>query len=182
MANNPAHHTAQLALRGSAGRLWSDLHRPAEGSGALLVYLSDPAGPLVEPAALGTHAGLMVLVSRPTTPHDAIDVVEWAAEHAAELDADPDRLLVGGEHRGAAFTAAVARQARDDGWPDLLRQVLVAPPPATEACGGTAPATVVGDPGYAQRLRQAGVAVEEVAGGTDLPVRLGAALRLHAAR
>ena len=45
---------------------------------------------------------------------DATAAVEWAADHAAELDADPGRLLVGGEGTGAWLATAVALEARDD--------------------------------------------------------------------
>jgi acetyl esterase/lipase len=63
----------------------------------------------------------------PSTPEEeAVDVVEdavtvtgWAADHAAELGADPGRLLVGGEGGGAALAAAVAARARDAGWPPI---------------------------------------------------------------
>jgi hypothetical protein len=72
----------------------------------------------------------------------------WAAEHAAELGASPQRLLVAGQHAGAARAAWLAIEARDSGWPQISRQVLVHPR-FTAACpmptpvAGVAPATVV---------------------------------------
>jgi acetyl esterase len=150
---------ARLALRGAAGRLWSDLHRPAGASGTpLLVFFPDAHRPVVLPEQLCQDAGLAVLVTRAATPADAVTVVEWAAEHAADLGADPARLLVGGERAGARLAAAVARHAGDRRWPPLLRQVLVRPDPGTEPAPGSAPATVV------------------TSGGTDHLVRL---LRRH---
>jgi acetyl esterase/lipase len=83
-------------------------------------------------------------VTRPATLADAVTVVEWAAEHAADLDTDPARLLVGGERTGARLAADVARHARDERWPPLIRQLLVHLPPGTEPAPGT-PATVAVD-------------------------------------
>jgi pimeloyl-ACP methyl ester carboxylesterase len=126
--------TARLALRGARGRLWSDLHQPGGSSRTpLLVFFPDSSRPVVDPAAL-CRTGLTVLVTRPGDPADAVAVVEWAAEHAAELDADPARLLVGGECSGAALAAAVARHARHNGWPPLR---LFVPPGTTELKGTT---------------------------------------------
>jgi len=134
---------ARLALRGVAGRLWSDLHRPIGASGTpLLVFFPDAHRPVVLPDQLCRDAGLAVLVTRPATLAEAVTVVEWAAEHAADLDTDPARLLVGGERAGARLAAAVARHARDERWPPLIRQLLVHPPPGTGPAPGTAPATV----------------------------------------
>jgi acetyl esterase len=48
---------------------------------------------------------------------DAATALEWAADHAAELDADPARLLVAGEGLGAGLAAAVCLHARDQGSP-----------------------------------------------------------------
>jgi hypothetical protein len=122
------HGTARLALRGATGRLWSDLHQPGGPSRTpLLVFFPDVLRPVVDPAAL-SRAGLTVLVPRPGGIADAVTVVEWAAEHAAELDADPARLLVGGERSGAALATAVFRHARHQGWPPLQLFVLPAPP------------------------------------------------------
>ena len=89
--------------------------------------------------------------------------MEWAADHAHQLGADPDRLVVA----GGGLAAAVALHARDEGWPPLSRQVLIGPdltgwPRWTaDSLSGVAPATVVNAPGYAARLRAAGVEVEE---------------------
>ncbi|WP_328401736.1 alpha/beta hydrolase [Nocardia sp. NBC_00403] len=52
---------------------------------------------------------------------DALSVLQWAADHAAELNADPARLLVGGEHAGGPLAAAVGELAHEQGWPPILR-------------------------------------------------------------
>jgi hypothetical protein len=98
----------------------------------------------------------------------------WAAEHARELGAHPDQLVVGGQLVGAALAARLAVDARDCGWPVVRRQVLVRPAfsdacPAPAEVGGTPPATIVTtgsrrDDGsrYAATLRDAGVEVREL--------------------
>jgi acetyl esterase len=75
--------------------------------------------------------GVVVLspTSRPAAPArraalaDALAAVHWAADHAAELGADPSRLLLAGIGVGGRLAAAVARQAREDGWPTVTSQV-----------------------------------------------------------
>jgi acetyl esterase/lipase len=58
---------------------------------------------------------------------DAREALEWGADHAAELGADPRRLLLAADHGGAGLVAALARHARDRGWPPIARHVLVDP-------------------------------------------------------
>jgi acetyl esterase len=146
-------------------------------------------------STVASLAGVVVLAVTDTRPAllsdevalvEAVTATQWAADHAAELDADPQRLVVGGEGRGAWLAAAVALQARDDGWPTLARHVLVVPTPGTRvgsaAAGlvaprrvpslvGVAPATVItvgdGPRGidlrrYVSRLRGAGVGVDDL--------------------
>lgn len=60
----------------------------------------------------------------PAAAEDAIAAVEWAAAHAAELNADPGRVLVGGDSAGGTLTAVVAQSARQKGAPTLAGQVL----------------------------------------------------------
>jgi hypothetical protein len=98
----------------------------------------------------------------------------WAAEHARELGADPDKLVVGGQLAGAALAARLAVEARDCGWPVVSRQMLVCPAfsdscPAPSEVARTPPATIVTngshrDDGrrYAAALRDAGVEVGEL--------------------
>jgi hypothetical protein len=58
---------------------------------------------------------------------EASEALEWGADHAAELGADPQRLLLAADHGGAGLVAALARQARDRGWPSIARHVLIDP-------------------------------------------------------
>lgn len=59
----------------------------------------------------GLHPGIV---------SDAMHTLEWAAEHAAALDADPARLLVEGRGEGGTLAASVRRRARAYGWPPVL--------------------------------------------------------------
>ena len=179
-----------LQLRGRGGWVRARVSWPRPsgldpGPGAaLLVWLpGEGRGP--EGAGLPAHrlfaeAGLTVLsVPAGAAVQDAATALEWAADHAAELDADPARLLVAGEGLGAGLAASVCLHARDHGWPVVGRQLLLfprfAPGPASPllapSLAGLPPATVVtaeDDPAaeqgrrFAGRLRDAGVEVGEV--------------------
>jgi acetyl esterase len=72
----------------------------------------------------------------PAAVEDAYAAVCWAAEHAAQLGADPDTLTVTGDSAGGNLAAVVAQIARDEGGPHIARQILVYP--ATDARGGSA--------------------------------------------
>jgi hypothetical protein len=81
------------------------------------------AGPHLEATcrSLSEDPGLLVLaVSCLAGAPDGTTVLEWAAEHAAELGADSGRLLVAGQGAGGDVAAAVAAQARAAGWPDVM--------------------------------------------------------------
>jgi len=68
----------------------------------------------------------------PAAPEDAYAAVQWVAAHAAELQGDPDRLVVGGVSAGANLAAVVALMARDRGTPAIRFQVLVVPVTSTD--------------------------------------------------
>jgi acetyl esterase/lipase len=209
----PTNRIAGLQLRPGAGTLegrvcWpsSSVARPA----LLLAFLS-AADEGTWCQELSASAGLVVLSvtcgrPRPADLHDAVAAAGWAAENTARLGADPGHLLVGGMGPGGTLAAAVALQARAEGWPAFTRQVLIcADPvePAPPSLAGVAPATAVtvehdpaGDEGhYAAQLRRAGVAVDEmryaapdpatamrVRNGRQLLADLGAALSTSDAR
>jgi acetyl esterase len=210
-ANVPAEvaRVAELRLRGRTGPLDAEVAWPgrADRLPALLVFFPDPGGDARSLCrALCGLAGVVVLCAPPRTApdevagtafEDAAAVLGWAADHAAELDADPERLIVGGERAGAALAAAVTLHARDQWWPAIARQLLIGPeldawrasvPYAsslrTAPLTGAAPATIVsggarGDGGrtLAARLREAGVEVEELQHDEALPASLARALR-----
>ena len=64
----------------------------------------------------------------PAAADDAVAAYAWAADHAADLGADPSRLAVGGDSAGGNLAAVVALTARDDErLPDARFQLLLYP-------------------------------------------------------
>ncbi len=51
----------------------------------------------------------------------------WVAEHAAELDIDPARIVIAGQSAGGGLAAGTALLARDRKGPELMAQILVSP-------------------------------------------------------
>jgi acetyl esterase/lipase len=112
----------------------------------------------------------------------AASVLEWSADHAAELGADPNRLLLAGSGAGAAAAVVLALRARDRGWPRIAHQLLVLRGGGScsgESCAAArsaidepptrarvaAPAIVAASEGHcggaAERLRARGIDVDE---------------------
>jgi acetyl esterase/lipase len=58
---------------------------------------------------------------------DSYAALAWAAEHAADLGFDTERIAVGGHAAGAGLAAAVALRARDQQGPPIRFQVLNQP-------------------------------------------------------
>jgi acetyl esterase/lipase len=120
--------TADLQLRGNTSPLPVRVYWPAQAASQpvpLLVFCIAGAGAGSRAAAtcrrLSEDPGLVVLaVSCLTGAPDGTTVLEWAAEHAAELGADPRRLLVSGQGTGGAVAAEVASQARAAEWPAVM--------------------------------------------------------------
>jgi acetyl esterase len=127
---------ADLQLRGSTSPLPVRVYWPGQAvsqPAPLLVFCMADAGrdvwsdgsggPGAEATCRGLSEdpGLVVLaVSCRTGARDGTTVLEWAAEHAAELGADPGRLLVGGQGTAGAVAAEVASHARAAGWPAVM--------------------------------------------------------------
>jgi acetyl esterase len=63
----------------------------------------------------------------PEPLHDAEAAFRWAAEHAAELGADPGRIAVGGDSAGGNLSAVVAQRAAQDDGPAPALQLLIYP-------------------------------------------------------
>ena len=68
----------------------------------------------------------------PQDPHpaqveDAYAGLVWTADHAAELDIDPERILIMGKSGGGGIAAATALMARDRGGPPIAHQILIYP-------------------------------------------------------
>nr|ADR31550.1 EST1 [uncultured microorganism] len=63
----------------------------------------------------------------PAAPEDCYAATQWVAGHAAEINADPDSIAVGGDSAGGNLTAVVAQMARDQDGPALAFQLLIYP-------------------------------------------------------
>lgn len=155
---------ADMTLRFGSRRVPTTVHWPRVTTAWLTLVLSDELSP-VDPWVKST-----VVIALPGLHPEwlALATLNWAGEHAGELGADGDCLVVAGGARAAMLALA----ARDAGWPVLHRQLVVRPeftrpPRMPDDLAGAPPATVVcgeRDDGsrYAAHLRAAGVEVHEV--------------------
>ena len=71
----------------------------------------------------------------PAGVNDAWAALQWAAEHAESLGADPARIAVAGDSAGGTLAAVVSLLARDAGGPHLACQALVYPSTALRLDG-----------------------------------------------
>ena len=58
---------------------------------------------------------------------DCLKATRWAAAHAAELGADPARIILAGDSAGGNMAAVTALRVRDEGGPMLCGQMLLYP-------------------------------------------------------
>ncbi|ADD04536.1 alpha/beta hydrolase fold protein [Natrialba magadii ATCC 43099] len=63
----------------------------------------------------------------PAGLQDCYAVLEWAADAAPGLDADPDRLVLAGDSAGGNLAAATALYSRDQDGPAIAYQLLLYP-------------------------------------------------------
>jgi acetyl esterase len=63
----------------------------------------------------------------PAALDDCYAATKWAAENAASLGGDPNRIAVGGDSAGGNLSACVSLKARDEGTPRIVHQLLVYP-------------------------------------------------------
>lgn len=63
----------------------------------------------------------------PTSVEDGYAALRWAADRAAQLGVDPERIAIMGDSAGGGMAAAIALMARDRGGPALRAQILVYP-------------------------------------------------------
>jgi acetyl esterase len=130
---------ADVQLRGPGGPIAARAYWPAPNdpvtAPALLLLLLGGDSDDVDALCRGASADIGVVVLSPTSRAasdpsgaalaDALAAVHWAADHAADLGADPGRLLLAGTGVAGRLAAAVARQAREDGWPAVTHQVSI---------------------------------------------------------
>jgi hypothetical protein len=189
---------ADLKLRFGETRLPARVYLPllsptAPGGTPFVIWLTGRSARDVLCRELSATAALVVLELGRRDDGGAggyeVATLGWAAEHARELGADPDQLIVGGQLVGAALAARLAVDARDCGWPVVCRQVLVHPVfsdscPVPSQVAGTPTATIVTtgsrqDDGsrYAATLREANVEVRELVRNARRALPLGELVR-----
>lgn len=82
----------------------------------------------------------------PAAADDCEAATRWVYENAAELNADPARIAVGGESAGGTLSAVVAQRLRASGGPALSAQLLVYP--AARLSGDPTPSMLANAEGY----------------------------------
>jgi len=135
-----APHTAAVQLRGGDGPIWASLYSPPSATPGtanppLLVFFpSDSDTGEIDALCrqICLRRGLVILARSMSTEYEqalttAREMVGWAADHADELEADPDRLFVAGTGVGADLATDVIRLAAEEGWPVLTLLDLAAP-------------------------------------------------------
>jgi acetyl esterase len=63
----------------------------------------------------------------PAAVDDCYAATRWVSEHAAQLNADPNRLAVGGDSAGGNLAAVISTMARDRKTPKIVFQLLIYP-------------------------------------------------------
>ncbi|MEU7010292.1 alpha/beta hydrolase [Streptomyces sp. NPDC046332] len=118
------------------------IYRPHQAQGAVIWLHGggfvlgdlDTEHPWATRIALGSGAVVISVDYRRSPEHpfpaaldDTYAVLTWAAEHAADLGIDPERIAVGGHSAGACLAAATALRARDQQGPPIRFQLLNQP-------------------------------------------------------
>jgi len=82
----------------------------------------------------------------PAGPEDCYAVTKWVGANSALLNAEHDKIAVGGDSAGGNLAAAIALMARDRGGPKIAYQLLIYP--ATSAANDTPSQKEFGVDGY----------------------------------
>jgi acetyl esterase len=135
---------ADRTVPGPAGEIPVRIYTP-EGSGPFPVLVYFHGGGWVIGDLEVVHGVCTVLANRahavvvsvdyrlapenpfPAAVEDSYAATRWAADNAALINGDAERIAVGGDSAGATLAAVVALLARDEGYPELMYQLLVYP-------------------------------------------------------
>ena len=123
---------ANLMLRERSGLIRVRVNWPPPecgGPNPVLVFLSTDEEPTDRVDGLCRElcaaACVVVLSVRTACRETAATALEWAADHATQLEADTATMLLGGVGKGGALAAQVALGTRESGWPTLAGDVLL---------------------------------------------------------
>jgi acetyl esterase len=140
----PVNAVREQVIQAPGGDLCLRIYRPSgDGPFPLLAFFHGSGFVL---CSLDTHDGMCrnlcsgagcVVVSvdyrlapehkYPAGLNDCAFATRWIADHAAELEGDAGRLMVGGDSAGGNLAAATALLLRDQGGPRLTGQLLIYP-------------------------------------------------------
>ena len=141
----PAVRTRALTIEGGAGPLEARLYTPdgPDSERPLFVFLHGGGFVVCDldthdaPCRLLCHHGDFHVLSVdyrlapehpfPAAVEDARAALAWALENAAELEADPSRVAIGGDSAGATLATVACLMAAEDGGPNAALQVLLYP-------------------------------------------------------
>jgi acetyl esterase/lipase len=135
---------SDLSIPGPAGQIPARHYRPAATKPTPLLVFYHGGGWTI--GDLDTHDALCRLTCRDADVHvlsvdyrlapehpapaavdDAYAAFKWACEHAEELGAVPDKIVVGGDSAGGNLAAVVSQLARDDEGGKPVLQWLIYP-------------------------------------------------------
>jgi acetyl esterase/lipase len=135
---------SHLSIPGPAGQIPARHYRPAAAKPTPLLVFYHGGGWTI--GDLDTHDALCRLTCRDADVHvlsvdyrlapehrapaavdDAYAAFKWACEHADELGAIPDKIVVGGDSAGGNLAAVVSQLARDDEGGKPVLQWLIYP-------------------------------------------------------
>ncbi|MGZ4683625.1 MAG: alpha/beta hydrolase [Acidimicrobiales bacterium] len=139
----PVEAVEDRTIPGPAGDIPVRLYRPAQPTGAILIWYHgggwvigdlETADPTARKLANRTGALVVSVDYRlapehpyPAAVDDAWAALQWVAERGADLGGDPSRLAVGGDSAGGNLAAIVSVRARAAGLEGLRHQLLVYP-------------------------------------------------------
>jgi hypothetical protein len=119
VTQQPETYAATVRLRGRDGPLPVNVFWPPDPRPRRRLVVAFDADP-VRARVLCSRTGRVVLAADdlPLTVDDLGELLAWAGEHAPELGARPDDVLVTASGSAAAL-AELRRRAGADGWPRL---------------------------------------------------------------
>jgi acetyl esterase/lipase len=92
------------------------------GTGAIIDWVED-----LDAMLISVEYRLAPEHPYPEPIDDCFSGLLWVAAHQAELEFDPDRLVIAGASAGGGLAAGVSLKARDEDGPKLAAQVLIYP-------------------------------------------------------